>query len=96
MSSASLLYVLHVGDPICSDRLDVAQGGAITAAFVATFPHLVEKNVVLIASTGLIDVSSHIFMARNDETFTRVLAAPNESKHLRFPRTSIVVVVRSL
>lgn len=58
ISSASLLCVLDVGPLIRSNRHDVAQGGAITAAFVAMFPHLVERNVVLIASTGLIDVST--------------------------------------
>jgi hypothetical protein len=31
-------------------------GGAITAAFVSTFPRLVEREVVLVASAGLVEV----------------------------------------
>jgi hypothetical protein len=32
------------------------QGGAIAAAFAQDFPHLVAEKVVLIASTGLLEV----------------------------------------
>ncbi|KAJ7701728.1 Alpha/Beta hydrolase protein [Mycena metata] len=33
----------------------VSMGGAIAAAFVATFPNLVERDVVLVASAGLVE-----------------------------------------
>ncbi|KAJ7318564.1 Alpha/Beta hydrolase protein [Mycena albidolilacea] len=35
----------------------VSMGGAITAAFVSTFPALVEREVVLVASAGLVEAS---------------------------------------
>ncbi|KAF7290692.1 Hydrolase-4 domain-containing protein [Mycena indigotica] len=42
--------------------LGFSMGGAIAAAFVATFPHLVEKDVVLMASAGALEVQIPFFL----------------------------------
>jgi hypothetical protein len=51
-------YVGRVStDPIVlTPSARVFQGGGVAAAFTAHFPHLVDENVILIASAGLIEV----------------------------------------
>ncbi|KAJ7021869.1 Alpha/Beta hydrolase protein [Mycena alexandri] len=48
------LLLQHVGWQR-SRIIGVSMGGAIAAAFVATFPNLVEREVVLVASAGLVE-----------------------------------------
>jgi pimeloyl-ACP methyl ester carboxylesterase len=42
-----------------------SMGGAIAASFVAAFPELVERDVVLVASAGAAGVRSHPFNFRS-------------------------------
>jgi pimeloyl-ACP methyl ester carboxylesterase len=42
-----------------------SMGGAIAASFVAAFPELVERDVVLVASAGAAGVRSHVFNFRS-------------------------------
>ncbi|KAJ7142813.1 alpha beta-hydrolase, partial [Mycena epipterygia] len=50
------LLLQHVGWPR-TRLVGVSMGGAIAAAFVATFPNLVENDVVLVACAGLVESS---------------------------------------
>ncbi|KAJ6529517.1 Alpha/Beta hydrolase protein [Mycena vulgaris] len=50
------LLLQHVGWPR-TRLMGVSMGGGIAAAFVATFPDLVENEVVLVASAGLVESS---------------------------------------
>ena len=43
----------YIAVPLFLTRI---QGGAVTAAFTAIFPHLVRTNVVLVAAIGLMEV----------------------------------------
>ncbi|TDL28487.1 alpha/beta-hydrolase [Rickenella mellea] len=56
---------------VCWDNAHIvglSMGGGITAAFAATFPHLVSKKIVLIASVGL--------MSESDVTTGNIPAMP--------------------
>ena len=50
--------------------LNLFQGGGILAAFTSFFPDLVDNKVVLIAPTGLVEVSSSILYTMHHRTQT--------------------------
>lgn len=57
MSSDFLWSVVAAVIQPCRILGDLEQGGAVAAAFAASFPHLIDESVVFLASAGIMEVN---------------------------------------